>query len=216
VIQVAAGNHELEPLFTAYNARFAAMPFPAGSSGGPQWYSVNLGPIHLITLNSFNDYAAGSDQYKWLESDLAAIDRNISPWVIVQLHAPWYNSNKAHTNDGQLMRLTLEQAIFNSKVACVFAGHVHAYERSLPSFNLQPNNAGPVYVTIGDGGNREGLYTSWISPQPSWSAFRDSQYGHGELRIENATHALWQWMRNADPEPQATDSTWITNPYHVA
>ncbi len=69
-----------------------------------------------------------------------------------------------------------------------------------------------MYITIGDGGNREGLYTKWISPQPKWSAFRDAEYGHGEMTILNATHAVWAWIRNADSEPTATDSAWIINP----
>lgn len=40
--------------------------------------------------------------------------------------------------------------------------------------------AGPVYITIGDGGNREGLATDWMSPQPVWSNYRNASYGHGE------------------------------------
>jgi hypothetical protein len=184
----------------------------AGAGSTAQWYSFNAGPVHMITLNSFNAYGAASAQNQWLKRDLAAIDRSVTPWVIVQLHAPWYNSNKAHTNDGQLMRITLEPELHAAKVAAVFAGHVHAYERSVPAYDLKPAADGATYITIGDGGNREGLYTTWLNPQPAWSAQRISQYGHGEITFVNATHAQWQWMRNADPEPVATDSAWIVNP----
>jgi hypothetical protein len=166
----------------------------------------------MIQLNSFASFNAGSDQYNWLKADLAAIDNVKTPWVIVQLHAPWYNSNKQHTNDGQGMRAAMESMIDEAKVALVFAGHVHAYERSVPSKNLSPAAGGPTYITIGDGGNREGLYSKWISPQPSWSAFRDAEYGHGELTIVNSTHAHWAWVRNADAEPVAADTATIINP----
>ena len=35
-------------------------------------------------------------QYTWLEEDLATVDRSRTPWLIVLLHAPWYNSYNAH------------------------------------------------------------------------------------------------------------------------
>jgi len=41
---------------------------------------------------------------------------------------------------------------------------------------------------------------------------RISEFGHGELVFENATHATWRWMRNADPEPVAADEAVIVNP----
>ena len=34
------------------------------------------------------------------------------------------------------------------------------------------NECGPVYIVIGDGGNREGLADTYNEPQPEWSAFR--------------------------------------------
>jgi len=60
-------------------------------------------------------------------------------------------------------------------------------------FNNAPNPAGPYYITIGDGGNREGLASNWISPQPAISAFRQASYGHGQLEVVNATHMHWSW-----------------------
>ena len=42
------------------------------------------------------DYARVSEQYAWLLRDLAAVDRARTPWLLVVMHAPWYNSNYAH------------------------------------------------------------------------------------------------------------------------
>lgn len=214
-VQVCPGNHEIEsyPPFQAYVARFAGMPFKAGSPDGAQYYSYETGPVHVIALNSFGIYSTGSPQYTWLQADIASIDRSKTPWVIVILHAPWYNSNADHTNDGQLMRLTLEGMLHEAQVAMVFAGHVHAYERSFPVYNNTLDATGAVYITIGDGGNREGLYKNWLSPQPTWSAFRESEYGHGILTIVNATHAAWEWHRDIDTEPTISDSVFVMNPY---
>jgi hypothetical protein len=41
-----------------------------------------------------------------------------------------------------------------------------------------------VYITIGDGGNREGLATKWLAQTPV-SAYRMATYGHGELEVVN-------------------------------
>ena len=49
-------------------------------------------------------------------------------------------------------------------VNIMFAGHVHSYERVLPTCdNTTVNSAtGVTHINIGDGGNREGLYDYWL------------------------------------------------------
>ena len=88
---VCPGNHEIEGagLFTAYDARFAGAPAAKGSKGSPQWYSWESGPVHMIQLNSFSIFSEGSDQYNWLVADLKSVDSTKTPWILVQLHAPW-------------------------------------------------------------------------------------------------------------------------------
>ncbi|KAL0042650.1 hypothetical protein WJX79_006674 [Trebouxia sp. C0005] len=62
----------------------------------------------------------------------------------------------------------------------------------------QLNELGPMYINIGDGGNREGLSSEYIKPSPRWSSFREPSYGMGVLNVMNTTHAVWQWHRNQD------------------
>ena len=107
------------------------------------------------------------------------------------------------------MRLTFEATLVAAQVDLVLAGHVHAYERFTNIVNNTADSAGPVYITIGDGGNREGLATKWINPQPSTSIIRQASYGHGELTVVNATHMLWEWHQNPDLEPTVADSVYI-------
>ena len=100
---VQVGNHEQELTgFTAYAARMA-MPAPAS---GPEltWYSVDVGSVHWITLSNYHPFTAGSPQYTWLKADLAAINRASTPWVFVNTHAPWYNTNTVHQGDGEAQR----------------------------------------------------------------------------------------------------------------
>ncbi len=58
----------------------------------------------------------------WLRRDLAAVDRSRTPWLIVGLHAPWYNSNTAHQGEGEGMRHSMEALLYSYGVDLVFAG----------------------------------------------------------------------------------------------
>lgn len=46
-------------------------------------------------------------------------------------HVPWYNSNKAHQGEGDSMMAAMEPLLYAASVDIMFAGHVHAYERSV-------------------------------------------------------------------------------------
>ena len=191
--------------------RFAGMPFQ-GRKDGCMYFSYEVGPAHVISLASFypGGFGAASPLVAWLKGDLAAIDRSKTPWVLVSLHAPWYNSNTAHQGDGEGMRQALEGMLAAGGVAAFFTGHVHSYERSLPVLNnrVVAPGAGPVHFNIGDAG--AGLYTSWKAT-PAWSAFHSAQFGHGELALLNATHAHWTWHRNADAETVVADEVFVDN-----
>jgi 2',3'-cyclic-nucleotide 2'-phosphodiesterase (5'-nucleotidase family) len=65
------------------------------------------------------------------QADLAKVDRKKTPWLIVLLHAPWYNSNWAHQGEGDSMMAAMEPLLYAAHVDMVIAGHVHAYERAV-------------------------------------------------------------------------------------
>ena len=200
--QVIEGNHEEEVVegklgFLAYDKRFHT-PSTFSQSNTNLYYSYEVAGLHVIMLGCYADYSRRSQQYAWLETDLAKVDRSRTPWLIVGMHAPWYNSNVAHQGEMEGMRNTMEGLLFEYGVDVVFAGHVHAYERSARVYQGQLNDLGPVYINIGDGGNREGLSNEYIRPSPKWSAFREPSYGMGVLSVMNSTHAIWQWHRNQD------------------
>ncbi|KAF0889504.1 hypothetical protein E2562_024559 [Oryza meyeriana var. granulata] len=218
---VTEGNHEVEriPLlhpqpFTAYNARWR-MPHDAGASpsGSNLYYSFDVagGAVHVIMLGSYTGYAAGTAQHRWLQADLAGINRGKTAFVVALVHAPWYNSNTAHRGEGDAMRAAMEELLYGTRVDAVFAGHVHAYERFARVYGSREDPCGPVHVTVGDGGNREGLAKRYVDPQPATSAFREASFGHGRLEVVNATHARWTWHRNDDDEAVVADQVWITS-----
>jgi hypothetical protein len=189
------------------------MPYPVGSADDIWYFSYQAGPAHVISLSSFypGGFGASSPLVQFLKADLATVNRATTPWLLVIIHAPWYNSNSAHQGDGEAMRQAIEPILLAAKVNAVFGGHVHAYERSTPAANMKPvpASSGIVHFNIGDGG--ADLYTTWMNPQPSWSAFRQATWGHGELQILNASVAVWTWHRNEDGEPKVADSYVIMN-----
>ncbi|XP_022857759.1 purple acid phosphatase 18-like [Olea europaea var. sylvestris] len=213
---VTQGNHEKEEIpilkkgFVSYNSRWK-MPFDESGSNSNLYYSFEVAGVHIIMLGSYADYDEYSDQYNWLKADLSKVDRERTPWLLAVFHVPWYNSNHAHQGEGDDMMASMEPLLYAAGVDVVFAGHVHAYERSRRVYNGKLDACGPNHITIGDGGNREGLAHKYLNPQPEWSVFREASFGHGEFRVMNSTHAFWSWHRNDDDESVRSDQVWITS-----
>jgi len=212
---VTQGNHEIEifPIiypkgFEAYNTRWP-MPFQESGSNSNLYYSFDVIGAHIIMLGSYADFNVESQQYEWLKLDLAKIDRVKTPWVITLVHAPWYTTNEAHQGEGESMRQAMENLLYEAHVDLVFGGHVHAYERFTRIYDKKADSCGPMYVTIGDGGNREGLALRFKNPPSPLSLFREPSFGHGRLRILNETHAHWSWHRNNDKDAIVADEIWI-------
>ncbi|KAK8600473.1 hypothetical protein V6N13_059748 [Hibiscus sabdariffa] len=214
---VTQGNHEIEKIpvihdtpFMAYNSRWR-MPFEESGSTSNLYYSFNVAGVHVIMLGSYTDFDPNSDQFKWLQADLGKIDRGKTPWIIAIVHAPWYNTNCAHQGEPEsdLMKEYMEELIYKARVDIVFAGHVHAYERFTRVYNGKADNCAPTYITIGDGGNREGLANKYMDPKPETSVFREASFGYAELEVVNATDAVWTWHRNDDEISIASDTVWF-------
>lgn len=158
-MMVIEGNHEIEPqaadlTFMSYMTRFSV---PAEESGSDSnfYYSFDAGGIHFVMLGAYVDYNGTGDQYGWLEKDLKNVDRSTTPWLVAAWHPPWYNSYSSHYQEFECMRLQMEALLYQHGVDIVFSGHVHAYERMNRVYNYSLDPCGPVYITIGDGGNIE-------------------------------------------------------------
>jgi len=197
-VMTTGGNHEIGvgEQWVSYNARY---PMPHKASGSPSnlWWSRDVGPVHVVSLCSYAATRPGSLQHRWLLRDLASVDRAKTPWLVVMMHAPWYNTNRGHRGEAELMRQHMEGPLYAAGADLVLSGHVHAYERTHNVFRGHLDECGPVYLNLGDGGNRESAYMPWYMPQPPWSAFRQSTFGVGLLTFHNATHAWYNWSRVA-------------------
>ncbi|XP_015886658.2 bifunctional purple acid phosphatase 26 isoform X2 [Ziziphus jujuba] len=227
----SAGNHEIEYMpnmgevspFKSYLHRFAT-PHVASNSTSPLWYAVRRASAHIIVLSSYSPFVKYTPQWRWLQEELRRVNRKKTPWLIILMHVPLYSSNLAHYMEGESMRAVYEDWFVHSKVDFIFAGHVHAYERSYRISNIYynvssgdccpvPDTSAPVYMTVGDGGNQEGLAGRFWDPQPDYSAFREASYGHSTLEIRNRTHAFYHWNRNDNGKKVAIDSVVFHNQY---
>ncbi|RAL53115.1 unnamed protein product [Cuscuta campestris] len=225
------GNHEIDSVphigetvpFKPYTHRFF-VPFEASGSTSPLWYSIKRASAHIIVMSSYSAFGVYTPQWKWVEGELPKVNRSETPWLIVLMHCPMYSSNAHHYMEGEAMRVLYEPWFVEYKVDVVFAGHVHSYERSERVSNIAYNivnglctpvkdGSAPVYITIGDGGNSEGLAIEMTEPQPSYSAYREASFGHGMLNIKNRTHAHFGWHRNQDGFAVEGDSLWFINRY---
>ncbi|KAK7264868.1 hypothetical protein RJT34_32481 [Clitoria ternatea] len=227
----SVGNHEIEYLphlgevdpFKNYLHRYTT-PHLASKSSTPLWYAIRRASAHIIVLNSYSPYVKYTPQYIWLKEELTKVDREKTPWLIVLMHVPLYNSNSAHFMEGESMRSVFESWFIDYKVDVIFAGHVHAYERSYRVSNIdynitsgsrypKPDKSAPLYITVGDGGNQEGLASKFLDPQPEYSAFRESSYGHSTLEIKNRTHAIYHWNRNDEGKKVPVEAFVLHNQY---
>jgi hypothetical protein len=101
---MASGNHESDCNYTYANylGRFAAQNLtgsPVGPrSGSSRWYSFEQGPVHFVVFDTdaygFDEVAyALRPQYEWMQADLAAVDRERTPFVVMASHRPMYCSS---------------------------------------------------------------------------------------------------------------------------
>lgn len=180
---------------------------------GNSFYSFDNGLTHIIFLNPYTNTNITSIQYNWLQQNLALVNRAVTPWIIIVMHCPWYSSNTNHYADNQTiwMRESMEHLFYEYGVNIVFSGHVHNYERTYHVYKNEINDKGPVYITIGNAGNLEGLDNKYYE-QPKWSAFRNgTEYGYGTLTILNEKKMFWRWYINDGKQMLPRDETIICN-----
>ncbi|RCV43910.1 hypothetical protein SETIT_9G332400v2 [Setaria italica] len=172
-----AGNHELDLApelgehapFKRFAHRYPTLRRASPPAAAPPfWYSVRIASSHVVVLPSYSAYGMYTPQWAWLRAELARVDRAATPWLIVLVHSPWYSSNEYHYMEGETMRVQFERWLVAAKADLVVAGDVHAYERSHRVSNVAydiingrcmpvRSRDAPVYVTVGGGGNIEGI-----------------------------------------------------------
>lgn len=155
------GNHEQD---APYYYQYIVAPKPE------YYYTFTYGNAQFFMLDSNRDLAEGSEQYEWLEWELA---KSTATWKIAVHHHPPYSSdNDDHGNTNAALS-TLGGSNARNLVPlyerygldfCLF-GHTHLYERTWPLKENRINmKEGVVYINSGGAGG--GLEN--FAPTRSW------------------------------------------------
>ena len=173
-----------------------APPYPLPYEWGNGYYSFDYGPAKHIVINPYASMEPDSPQYKWFADVLESVDRSDTPWVLVTIHVPIYNTFSLHKHDPQIFaaRENLEPLFVKYKVNIIFTGHIHAYQRTTNVAMEKLVPSAPIHITIGAGGRQ--CDAPFKSEEPEeWIVARDSSYfGYGRFTIYNQTHAHWRWI----------------------
>jgi hypothetical protein len=200
------------------NARFT-MP---ANGNAVWWYSFDFSAVKTIMLSSEHDLHPGSVQYKWLVTQLSKVDREVTPWVVVELHRPMYNNENygADYATGTRIRSQLEALLLAHRVDLVLAGHYHSYMRTtrIANDSAVHQQPGIYHFTIGSAGGI--LDTAgMVASEKDWQLHFEETFGYGRITVANRTHMLWEFIRTSDsnvsaatPTPFVGDSVWIIKP----
>jgi Iron/zinc purple acid phosphatase-like protein C/Fibronectin type III domain len=133
-----------------------------------QWYGYNWGDAHVTVLDTEQPYTPGTDEYAFVDADLAA--HQSDTWRIVVMQAPPYSSVSANSSS-KPAEINLVPLFEKYHVQLVLSGNSHNYERSYPLVGGVPTAGGVTYVVTGGGGNGHNAFPA--TPAPAWSAHRD-------------------------------------------
>jgi hypothetical protein len=207
-------------LSTSTNKTAAALRAKAQSLANPPfWYSYDYGSLHYVMIDTETDFAnapdapggsAGLDggpfgapgqQLAFLAADLGSVDRDVTPWVVVAGHRPWYTTGSdagctpcQQAFEPLFKRYGVDLGVF---------GHVHNLQRFNPVYNgtADPkgleNPTAPMYIIAGGAGNIEGF--SDITPAPSYTEFAyNDDFGYATLTFRDRNNLDVKFIRSYD------------------
>jgi hypothetical protein len=185
-------------------------------------WSYDVGLIHFVGMSTEHDYTVGSEQYLWLEADLAGVNRTITPWIIFGGHRAMYlNSNYVDgvTSDGVVMDnliANVEPLIWKYRVNVAFWGHNHVVQRQAAVLNktviqrstqiyekgydaptaYHNDPQATVHMVIGTAGAK--FTVNYVEPYPDWCEMVFYRYGYARVVTVNASRLEWEWVSALD------------------
>jgi hypothetical protein len=170
------------------------------TGNGVFWYSFSVGPVHVAMLSSEHDPSPGAPMGDWLAGDLAAVDRAATPWVLVGIHRPLYETEQ-YAGDYAVaagLRKIMEPLLLQFRVDVVLAGHYHSFQRTCRVANLTcvgEGQTGVVHYTTGAAG--AGLDAANLYPSVYVEKTILGEFGYTVMEA-NATSLALYFFKNAD------------------
>jgi hypothetical protein len=152
------GNHEASSGNASHYTNILGRAMAGDALG--HWFSFSAGLIHFVMLSSEVYHMApftlqrsdGSSlnvssaaQLAWLQQDLAAVDRAVTPWLVAVYHRPFYCSNADGDECSNTplnwpanpLRVDLEPVFMQHGVDLCIQAHEHSVELIYPLVNGQ-------------------------------------------------------------------------------
>ena len=196
----------------ALNLSYTALDSETGEGGGlhsgeqpdpmhgfKAYYSFATGPVHFSIITTEMDFTNTSAQFAWLDRDLGAVDRSVTPWVVVVHHRQIFGWGE-HTGDPvqAAMQKHLEPLYIRHGVNVVLTAHKHTYSRTCAmQLGQCVNKGGVVYVVDGTAGAYTGEGSQGFTCKQPLPPFTDPGV--------RALDCMWGW---SELEASATELRW--------
>jgi hypothetical protein len=185
IMKIAIGNHDIKgSKLTEYMEHFGLTS---------QYYSFNFQNVHFTVMADYLPKEKGSEQYTFVQNDLAkaAADPNID-WIVVAHHIQRYASTKHYEIPNENKWNNIYHPLFEQyDVNLVLQGDQHNYQRTYPikynsespanpiitdkKTNDYTNPEGQIYLTVGTGG--QSLFKLNGNKAPYLIITQDKVYG---------------------------------------
>ncbi len=141
MIANAFGNHE-------YSESGGVNPYKSFFGLSKTYYMKKFENVAIIVIDSNIDMDSGGTQHNAVKGflDDATADANID-WIFATMHHPWFGSGSDHSyNDGNSVQ-AFHSLFTSKKVAFVFTGHNHNWQRTK---QVSYNSSDPEDPTVVD------------------------------------------------------------------
>ncbi|TIA87285.1 hypothetical protein E3P99_03249 [Wallemia hederae] len=218
--------------FTFYKDKFY-MPGDESGGLGNFWWSVDVGPLKLIQLNTesdikdgvpspgarrdpaLEDYGEPNEQLEWLENELRSVNRGITPWVMISAHRPWYGTWRGCPGCLE----AFDELIVKYGVDVVYNSHIHLYERLAPlangtvDDNELNNPRAPWYIVSGAAGHYDGLDDMPDNIAVESRRLIQGEFGYDEFTIHNRTHLTHAFVASKNDSVLDISTLYKTHEY---
>ncbi len=139
--KIAIGNHDVNPpsLLAQYMTHFGLTK---------QYYSFDYHNVHFLAMSTEIPLEAGSEQFNFVNNDLARAARDPAiDWIVVYCHKPAYtlpSTDEGMRSSMQEFRDTYHPLFDRYNVDLVLQGHDHNYQRSYPIKYNSTNPSTPI------------------------------------------------------------------------
>jgi hypothetical protein len=191
-IKIAIGNHETGAILTELMEHYGLTD---------QYYSFDYQNVHFTVMSDYVPDEVGSEQYTFVQNDLAkaASDPNID-WIVIVHHEHPYASTKNEIIHAAIKWKEAYHPLFDQyDVDLVLQGHQHNYQRTYPikynddspanpiitdrNKSTYTNPEGQIYLTVGTGG--ASLHNLNGNKAPYLITAQDEVYGFLNIDITN-------------------------------